>query len=104
MRRLAPLPRNAGGAGGGGDARVLRATMPAMRTMIALSLLFLACERERPDPILPFDAGPRRDAGRFDAGPFVRRDAGPLGPTIDGVDGVGEWAGAIEVESDVETD
>jgi hypothetical protein len=74
-----------------------------MRAWI-LCLVLMACERERPPPPPPYDAGPRPDAGRFDGGPIVRRDAGPIGPAIDGTDTGDEWEDATVVEADVETD
>lgn len=73
-----------------------------MRALLSVALL-LACERERLPPPPMLDGGTRPDAGRFDAGPIVRRDAGPPA-TIDGIESSGEWDDAVVVEAAVETD
>lgn len=65
---------------------------------------FTACKREPPPPPPPFDAGPPRDAGSIDARVFPRRDAGPLGPIVDGVVDDDEWADAVLAENTVDTD
>ena len=63
-------------------------------TLLAGALLAGCPDPERPPPPPPRDAGPAMDAGSFDAGIRVRRDAGPSAPVIDGtVDDV-EWMGA----------
>ncbi len=79
-----------------------RRTVSFALSLLALSLLPVGCQKDKPPPAPLVDSG----VHRRDSGPIIGHDhdAGPEDPIIDGTVGDAEWAGATTATSAVTSD